>query len=255
MLALILYQGWRFLELFSIPISNAQQPEIREDSTDFKSGQRPNIDVLIDAHIFGSQIINERKPQVAVTQAPISTKAYRIAGIAYDTNAKNGSVLLEVRPGDMEFIRQGDSIEPNVSLSSVSENAILLNVNGRPERIEYVKVRQPALIKVKNVGSTSLVSEKPADWAWVEGWDQIPERDLLGNLGILLRGGVYVITSESVLLADWNISPGDILMSVNGRVLGGGEGSREILRPLSKPDTVHLLVESASRRKLVRWAR
>lgn len=253
MLALIGYQGWLFVKLFYLDdgvgfhdVKSASAPPPMD-----KVKSPVSIDTLVDAHIFGVQGTEkpsiEEKPNPAVP----STKPYRIAGLAYGGNDNQSSVVLEIKPGDMVFLRPGDVIESGVSLESVGKDEIVIQSNGRRERIAYVKVRRPVLIRVKE-NETPDGNQRHDDWEWLKMWDQLSVDRILSKLGIVRKLDKYIITEESPLLVNWNISPGDVLLSVNGRVLADGESVKFVLQPLSVGETT-LVVENMKRRNLIRW--
>ena len=253
MLALIGYQGWLFVKLFYLDdgagnhyvTPKSAPPPIN------KVKSQTSINELVDAHIFGIQGMErpniEEKPKPAVP----STKPYRIAGLAYGGSDNQSSVVLEIKPGDMVFLRPGDTIEPGVALEAVDKDEILIQSNGRRERIAYVKVRQPVLIKVKESKTTDR-SQRHDDWEWLKMWDQLSVEQILKELGIVSKLDKYTITEESPLLANWNISPGDVLLSINGHALADGESIKSILRPLILGETT-LVIENTKRRNLIRW--
>ena len=217
----------------------------------------PRVDVgkLADAHLFGEQRVEQQnQPQVTVEQAPPSTRAYRIASLAHDAEGKSSSVVLEVTPGDMAFFKPGDNVEAGVLLKDVGANAILLETNGRPERIEYIGVRQPVLIRVTNASKGSD-GNQIVDWSWALHWNRLQVKDVLEKLGLALVNGQFVVTGESPLLANWNIAASDHLLSVNGKPLDVVGNVKQVLEPLSLPGRVSLVFENQRRRNLVRWER
>lgn len=254
LLALIGYQGWCFYQLFT----ESAQTAIAAPSSDVMPAQAgsPQIDIekLADAHLFGDQLVEQPKPQVTIEQAPPSTREYRIASIAHTSVGGLSSVVLEVTPGDMRYFRLGSQVEPGVLLKDVSGNAILLETNGRPERIEYIKVKQPMFIRVTKA-TKGKESKQKEDWAWTEQWDKLAVSEVLNRLGLSLINGSYVITGESPLLSNWNVAASDSLLAVNGKPLVVGKEIKGQLQPLSQPGTVHLLLENDRRRNLVRWTR
>lgn len=254
-LALIFYQCWRFYILFANPVSIAPDQLTTTFVSQLPAAKNIDIDKLAESQLFGSVAVATPKPQISIEQAPPSTRSYRIASIAYQTANGPSSVVLEVTPGDMTFLRPGDTIEPGVALKDVSADAILLETNGRAERIEYVRVRQPVLIKVTKAARDGALPKSTDDWTWTAKWAQLSAEEIVVKLGLALVDGRYVVTAESPLLGSWNVAESDRLLAVNGKPLVAGKEIKEQLQPLSQPGTVHLLVEGASRRNLVRWHR
>lgn len=254
LLALILYQGWLFYALLTRPIAQeSAQKVIQPQPAQVES--RINIDNLAEAKLFGDIVTATPKLQVSIEQVPPSTRSYRIASIAYQAAGGSSSVVLEVEPGDMAFLRPGDAIEHNVILKDISADAILLETSGRAERIEYVRVRQPVLIKVAKTARADGSAKKADDWTWTAKWNQLSAEDVTQKLGLALMDGRYVVTGESPLLSSWNVAASDRLLAVNGKPLVAGKEIKDQLQPLRQPGTVHLLLENDRRRNLVRWTR
>lgn len=255
LVALIAHQCWRFYLLFSEPFQSDDLPFATDQNISVEGLQRADVEKLVQSRLFGEiGDVMPDKPQVNIEQAQPSTRAYRIASIAYRHGGGQSSAILEVTPGEMVFFRSGEAVEPGVLLKSVKEDAILLEANGRAERIDYVKVRRPVLIRVKK-GVESTERSEMDDWSWVVQWSQLSDNELLKKLGLALIDGQYVVMGNSPLLANWNIAASDRLLSVNGRVLSEGEDIGAVLMPLSVPGTVSLLLENPRRRLLVRWER
>lgn len=254
-LALILNQGRLFVELLWLEDSNESIETVRVDQTVIPVKKTPDINSLVEANIFGIPVGEAPKPAVKIEQAAPSTKPYRIAGIAFNKGSETASVVMEVRPGDFGFFKHGDEIEPGVSLTSISDKAVLLDVSGRAERVEYVGVRQPVLIRVQEKERGLEQASKSVDWTWASEWNQLSNEIILKKMGLAYVEGRYVIEAGSLLLNNWSVSPGDVLLSVNGVSLVKGSTPKEVLRPLSRLDTVHLLLENSRRRNLVRWRR
>lgn len=255
MLALILYQCWLFHVLFADPVSPAPEQPATSLALPVPAEKKIDVEKLAEAHLFGDVLIATPKPQIRIEQAPPSTRSYRIASIAYQTAGGPSSVVLEVNPGDMAFLRPGDAIEPNVILKDISADAILLETSGRAERIEYVRVRQPVLIKVTKTARADRSTKQADDWEWTARWDQLSADEIVLKLGLALVDGRYVVTGESPLLSSWNVAASDRLLAVNGKPLVVGKEIKGQLQPLSQRGTVHLLLENDRRRNLVRWVR
>lgn len=255
MLALILYQCWLFYVLFANPVLPAAERLAITPELSLPAVKKIDVDNLAEAHLFGDVVTATPKPQISIEQAPPSTRSYRIASIAYQAAGGSSSVVLEVQPGDMAFLRPGDAIEQNVILKGVSADAILLETNGRAERIGYVRVRQPVLIKVTKTARADGSSKKADDWTWTAMWDRLSAEEITQKLGLALVDGRYVVTGESPLLSSWNVAASDRLLAVNGKPLVVGKQTKDQLQPLRQPGTVHLLLENDRRRNLVRWTR
>lgn len=254
-LALILYQCGLFYVLFANPVSSAAEKLAKTPELPLPAVNEIDVDKLAEAHLFGDVATFTPRPLVSIELAPPSTRSYRIASIAYQATGSSSSVVLEVQPGDMAFIKPGDAIEPNVILKDVSADAILLETNGRAERIEYVRVRQPVLIKVTKIARADGSPKPVDDWTWTATWDQLSVEEILLKLGLALVDGRYVVTAESPLLSSWNVAASDRLLAVNGKPVAAGKDIKDQLQPLSQPGTVLLLIENGRRRNLVRWTR
>lgn len=257
LLASIAYQLWRFAELIFVPTSgqNKKEPPATVIVSELRS--RPNIESLVSVHLFGEEAAPAPvKSRPTLEAAAPSTKAYRIASLAYSDLQSEASVVLEVRPGDMEFHKPGGMIESGVVLETVFPRGIVIDVGGRPERIEYVGVRQPVLIKVK-AGDRAKGNDESeeADWSWLDRWDSLDAKDVVNKLGLRREGEHYVIAAESPLLVNWNLAAGDRLLSINGKPLMASDSHKSVFSPFRGVAVVHILVENSRRRNHVRWER
>lgn len=255
---LIAIQVWRIADLLLFTgTEEAAIPEIQRNVAVPESAPKRDIETLVSIHLFGQeQITKQELPKVRAESAPVSTKSYRIASLAYSDQAPNASVVLEVRPGDMEFYKISDEIESGVLLDSIFSNGILLNNAGRAERVEYVRVRQPALVRVKNSKTTGAVDRnEPADWSWIQNWESMETIEVLKKLDLHKQGNLFVIGSMSPLLSNWNFAGGDRVLAINGAPLRDDGTVRSVLAPLRVTGVVHVLIENDRRRNLVRWER
>lgn len=254
LIALILYQGWSIVNVLLFGGGGVQAQNRKMKSAEQPlTRQRPSIESLVDIHFFGT--VQQAKTQIIPNpeNVPKSTKAYRIASLAVAQVESRASVVLETKPGDMMLLRPGDAIEAGVTLLSILDDAIVIQVNGKSERIDFIRARQPVLIKVKQTTHLGTVSAQEYDWSWVAGWATMTDHELLEKLGLSVEGNRVLITTGSPILKNWNVNAGSWLLSVNGKQLLGSNKLRDILWPLSQRDTSHLLIESKKRRSLVRW--
>lgn len=256
---LVLYQCWRILNLAFLDVvpSMPESGKAAVVSNVIAAQKREkNIELLIQSHVFGEELsVSPVRPVIEQAVARPSTRDYRIASLAHSNDPKKSSVVLEVTPGEMKFLKPGEAIEQGIVLLRTASDGVLINAHGQAEKIEYIRVPVPVLIKTTE-GAQSLTTEvQEFDWAWVSQWKSLPDSAILQRLHIEKRGGVYVIQAGSPLLSNWNVKAGDVLLSINGTPLGGAVPLKSAFEPLTLAATVNLLVENSRRRNMVRWSR
>ncbi len=258
LVALIVIQLWRIAELLVQDSAHDLVSRISQQHISIlQSGSKRDIEALVSASVFG---LEQQAGQVSATvkpeSAPASARSYRIASLAYSSQPASASVVLEIRPGDMELFKVGDEVEPGVHLDTIYSNGILIQSSSRAERIDYVRVRQPALIRVRadREGGGSN-DRRIVEWSWLDQWERLGAEEVLSRLGLRKHGTQFIVESQSILLSVWGLSSGDRVLSLNGVPLNDSDNIKTVLDPIRLGGVVHMLVENDRRRSLVRWSR
>ena len=202
-------------------------------------------------HLFGRQATAQqpqRKPALALAKP--STRSYRIAGMAQANRENLSSVLFETKPGDMAFFLVGDTVEKGVTVKGIQNGSVLLEVNGRLERIDPPVAKEKLFIPVNR--SKYQVLNNQVDWSWLQEWPRLSNQVVFEKLGLQYSDNRWIIDRRSPLLVSKKLRAGYSVISVNGKTLND-ENVKAVFQPLMLGDSFYILVQTDRKRMSVRW--
>lgn len=131
---------WR---LVPTPADAAPLPPIAAQAGGGTSGGGGGIDAdrIVNRHFFGIAAPPESKPEVRVSEAPVTTQPLKLLGIVTTDHLEGGESFAQISTSNRAAERYviGDLIKDvsNVRLVEIHTHEVLLNVNGRTEKLTF----------------------------------------------------------------------------------------------------------------------
>lgn len=119
---------------------------------------------IVNRHPFGIAAPPETKPEVRVSDAPVTTQPLKLHGTVTEDEAEDGvSFTLIATNRSVERYVVGDSVKDvnNVRIVEIGTHEVLLNVNGRMEKLTFCSAATAGTRGCQSLGSGIVSTGRP----------------------------------------------------------------------------------------------
>lgn len=220
------------------------------DGADAAGRTRSAPDVSVAAlNLFGNSTSTVEVPAAISQNAPETQLRLILNGVAMARRPDESSAIVAGGGnGEVQWYRVGEMLPGNARLVEVQDDRVLLQREGRIETLRF---------PVDGGGSSLAVASSPQDQPLPQSTEEfIAEaearlsQDPTGTLAAVGfsprddsgRGG-YVYDGSNPMLSAMSLRAGDVILAVNGHVLGDMESDRELIQQWSEQNELQVEVE------------
>lgn len=224
-------------------------------------------------HLFGvASNAPVSKPQPRQVEAPVTRLRLELHGVTEASTPEYSSAIVAQKGKSGEFFRVGDKVQGRTILQAVYHDRVMLETSGKLETLKFDErhsLKQSGNTarttrdkrtssrsgrnKQSNRGSLKERFSKvrsAADFVDVAS-SEINEDPLraLDRMGLEPQGGGsgYRVSTRSPL-RQFQLKPGDIVLSLNGQTLGDPSADQAVLGSLDSSEEVRIEVQRGNRR-------
>ena len=206
---------------------------------------------LADAHLMGEP---ERRP-VARRQVPVTRLDLELLGV-YHQGAGEGLAIIGDGAGSQNLYRRGAAVSPNVSLSEVRPDHVVLDVGGRMESLYLDPERRAGAAAAASPGADAPVARRLGALRRRAIADPVSLGKLIEakpvRQGGRMQGFQLRQRGDDRLFEDVGLRDGDVLVEINGIRLDEPSKGFEALQELATAREVTARVERAGRSFTIR---
>lgn len=175
------------------------------------------VDPLRVGKLFGEQA--ETAPS-ATGQNQDTTLALRLDGVMLNPDARQSRAFIAERKPQAPVLgyRQGDELPGGARVDSIEERWVMLQRDGRRERLAFDKPGQPAAPPPAQAGAAAAASAISDVATQFSNSPAAALREM--GLRRTSQGYIVSMTAPKELMQRYGLQPGDRLISVNGQALG-----------------------------------
>ena len=205
---------------------------------------------IASQHLFGQLQRSAPVIEQKIEQAPASTLNYKVRGIYYSSDQALASVILQKNADKDEFYRLGDEIDHNIFIEQIQSDHIIINRNGRLEKLSMEKptadlsapVASRTQARQTDAEATAVLRNykrryKNNPMALARRFQAIPVYQNGQSVGYKLKA----LRGER-LLQRLNLRPDDVFVAVNGIGLDKPFQALDALKSLTTAEDVSLTV-------------
>ncbi|WP_430460112.1 type II secretion system protein N [Thalassolituus sp. LLYu03] len=222
-------------------------------------------------HLFGEMTAQPVEVVSTEVEAPDTRLRLELLGVTKASRQEASSAIIAPKGGEGEFYRIGDTVQGRTRLAGVYEDKVILDTNGKLETLKFedapaagISARtvqnrpEPKDNDSPRVGAGSLRDRfkqvrNPGEFMELvsEETSSDPE-GALTEMGLksLGSGSGYEVQPGSVLSA-LQLQPGDIVLSVNGQMLGDPASDQQVLQQVSSEGNARIEVQRGNSRFVV----
>lgn len=218
-------------------------------------------------HLFGEM---SAEPVAVVTrevEAPDTRLRLELLGVTKSNRDDASSAIIAPKGGAGDFYRIGDVVQGRTRLAGVYDDKVILDTNGKLETLKFEEVSSTGITartvenrpderednnsaslreRFKSVRSPSEFVNMVTDEASSD-----PE-GTLSQMGLKAVGpGEGYQVQPGSMLSALQLQPGDIVLSVNGQMLGDPQSDQQILQQVSSEGTARIEVQRGNSRFVV----
>lgn len=221
---------------------------------------------IADLHIFGN-------PTVAVIDVPKEVNApttrlrLELLGVMAASVAENSSAIIAPKGGAGENYRIGDVIQGRTKLAAVQQDQVILDSNGKLETLKFDLTTRPGI--QRSAQPTPAQRRERTQGSLKERFRKVRTASdavtLLRNevtsnpagalkqLGLETssNGSGYKVSSSGSMLTQLGLQSGDIILSVNGQMLGNLDDDQVLLEQVANSGQARLEIQRGNRRFVV----
>lgn len=227
-------------------------------------------------HLFG--IASDEKV-VAVVQpvveAPETRLRLTLLGVTLATQESASSAIIAANGREADFFKVGDIVDGRTRLSSVQADRVILDTSGKLETLKFadvpgmgsgssVRPSTAPLARPERTGGSASgprgnLAERLGKVKSAEDFVEVATEELaddplaaLGKMGLEPRGDGegYEVKPGSMLL-QFQLKPGDIVLSVNDQMVGDPGSDQSLLEDLKTAESVRIEVQRGDNRFVV----
>lgn len=217
-------------------------------------------------HLFG-EVGAEPVVQTEKMDAPDTSLNLTLLGITFGRTQEESSAIIAAQNGEASFYRVKDQVIGRTSLSAVYADRVILDTNGNLETLKFVedarvgveaKMVSRAEVNKKAITPSGIREQyrsvaTPSEFLGVT--QQLASQDpqgMITQLGLASRGaGQGYQVQPGSMLQSLNLRPGDVVLSVNGQLLGDIEADQLLLKDMSSAGSVRLEVQRGNQRFVI----
>lgn len=221
---------------------------------------------IADLHIFGN-------PEVAVVEVPKEVNAPKtrlrleLLGVMAASIAENSSAIISPKGGVGKNYRIGDVVQGRTKLAAVQQDQVILDSNGKLETLKFDLTNKqgiqksskptPSQRKARTSGSLKdrFRQVRTASDAVTLLRDEVSSNPAgaLKQLGLetAANGSGYKVSNSSSMLTQLGLKSGDVILSVNGQMLGNLDDDQMLLEQVANSGQARLEIQRGNRRFVV----
>jgi len=224
------------------------------------------VDGTARYHLFGDFSAEPVQAVAKEVDAPDTRLRLELLGVTKATLQESSSAIIAPKGGAGEFYRVGDAVQGRTRLAGVYDGKVILDTNGKLETLKFEElttagvraVEASRAVPVANDGMPSIRERfqrvrNASDFldAVTNGAESNPEATL-NQMGLksIGPGQGYEVQSNS-MLKSMNLQPGDIVLSVNGQMLGDPQSDQQILEQVKIEGSARIEVQRGDSRLTV----
>lgn len=220
------------------------------DGTGAVAGTRPAPDVSVSAlNLFGNSASTVEVPAAISQNAPETQLRLILNGVAMARRPDESSAIVAGgRNGEVQWYRVGEMLPGNARLIEVQDDRILLRREGRIETLRFpVDGAESSLVVASSSQDQRLPQSTEEFVAEAEARLSQDPTGTLAAVGFSPRDdsgrGGYVYDGSNPMLSAMSLRAGDVILAVNGHVLGDMESDRELIQQWSEQNELQVEVE------------
>lgn len=277
-LALTLVLAWQASQLVWQLAAPAPMILGKPASGGASAGERPQaLAGTAELHLFGTATADAVAP-VAVNpvDAPETRLRLTLLGVTVASQEKSSSAIISANGKEAEFFRIGDTVDGRTRLASVLRDRVLLDNAGKLETLRFEDIPVPGGGAAAPVASGNrpirppvrrdAESSEPGSLADRFGgvrsasdFVDVASEELgddplaaIQKMGLVPRGDGegYEVKPGSPLI-QFQLKPGDVVLSVNDQSLGDPASDQSLLEDMRTADTVRIEVMRGDNRIVV----
>ncbi len=221
---------------------------------------------IADFHVFGN-------PAVAVidvpkeVDAPTTRLRLELLGVMAASTAENSSAIIAPKNGKGKNYRIGDVVQGRTKLAAVQQDQVILDSNGKLETLKFelapkqgiARSSQPTAAQRRAQSGGSLKDRfrkiRTASDAVALLRDEVSNSPTgtLRQLGLEAssNGAGYKVSSSGSMLTQLGLQPGDVILSVNGQMLGNLNDDQMLIEQVANSGQARLEIQRGNRRFVV----
>lgn len=253
LLALVVQAGWVAGSLgMRLAAPEMSIAPVYAGEVDGESGLPALADISVAAlNLFGNSSTVE-VPLAISQNAPDTSLRLILNGVALGQRPEDSSAIVAGSSrSDVQRYRVGDVLPGNAHLVEVQQDRILLRRAGRIETLRF-PVDSDVGAAVASEGPRRPLPQTTEEFV-VEAQNRLSQ-DPVGSLATVgfsprgENGGGYAYDGSNPMLNAMNLQTGDVVLAVNGHVLGDMETDRELIQQWLEQNELQIEVERGSSR-------
>lgn len=219
-------------------------------------------------HLFGIASSKPApKPKPQQVDAPVTRLRLSLLGVTESSSPEYSSAIIAQQGREGEFFRVGDTVQGRTLLQAVYQDRVMLDTSGKLEVLKFDEVknsgvsaqavsRRPSRPSKGNSASRGSLKDRfsrvrSASEAVDVVTSEVSSDPLkaLNRMGLEPQGSGsgYRVSARSPL-RQFQLKPGDVVLSLNGQSLGDPASDQSLLADLDSADEVRIEVQRGNRR-------
>lgn len=217
-------------------------------------------------HLFGEASDEPLEVVSKEVDAPDTRLKLELLGVTKASREDASSAIIAPKGGEGEFYRVGDVVQGRTRLAGVYEDKVILDTNGKLETLKFDEESKAGM-------DTQVVAARPDRPAAPFGslrerfgkvrspgefMDLVSEAASSDAAGALKQMGLEAVgpgqgykVQPGSMLGALQLLPGDIVLSVNGQMLGDPDADQTILEQISNEPSARIEVQRGNSRFVV----
>lgn len=220
-------------------------------------------------HLFGEMSADPVAVVTKEVEAPDTRLRLELLGVTKSNRDDASSAIIAPKGGAGDFYRIGDVVQGRTRLAGVYDDKVILDTNGKLETLKFEEVSSTGITartvesrpdgRDDNSNNSASLRERfksvrsPSEFmSMVTDEASSDPEGTLSQMGLkaIGPGEGYQVQPGSMLSA-LQLQPGDIVLSVNGQMLGDPQSDQQILQQVSSEGTARIEVQRGNSRFVV----
>lgn len=215
-------------------------------------------------HLFGDYSAAPVEVVTREVEAPDTRLRLQLLGVTRASREDASSAIIAPKGGAGDFYRVGDVVQGRTRLAGVYDDKVILDTSGKLETLKFDeestagisamavsepqprKSGTPLKERIKEVRNPSEFMQMMTEEAAADTEGTLRQM----GLEAVGPGQGYKVQPGSMLTA-LQLQPGDIVLSVNGQMLGDPEADQQVLEQVSSEGSARIEVQRGNSRFVV----
>lgn len=256
---------WRIVDSNGVELP---KPRLSQESSSETNTQLAGSADISKLHLLGIADAEPENVEESVT-APETRLSFELKGIlAGDDEEEGSSAIIAQRGGAGEYFKVGDLVFGRARLAAVYGDHVLLNNNGKIEKLAFEDQGAGLIQKGRQVSKTpsptppkksgNRFEDRLKEISTPEEFVDLARAELiedpqqaLDNLGVESSGEGYRVTNKAGMLLGLGMQSGDVILSINGQPLGNIEQDRGLIDEVYAAGQARIEVQRGNRRFII----